>query len=315
MYIPNELTMQHYLFWYLKGGSSINFVNSILNQESLFIIKIVEDSEIMVLNSEDVLDLAKTDIELKDIISKITAKFNIKGYKYDFYNPYSKDYTSVSNIEAGTLTKKMTHSSTAKVSSSSRSNSNLKNERNKYLRNPTIISDVNYIKPESNNLKKSIDTKNTITRHRLEFKHIEMIINKQITKYPRWRRFIRRINKGEFILKLKEAWSMFCIVDIYFNQRMVVNLCKELNSEIRTIYNWNLLNTNIDDSKQIRTFIENTKKSISKWTYVSKDFVAKLELSFKNKILSIIRRKTKSFYQWFSKRHLERIKLIMFMLK
>lgn len=136
-----------------------------------------------------------------------------------------------------------------------------------------------------------------MTRHRLEFKHIEMIMNKQITKYPLWKRFMKRINKGEFILKLKEAWSLFCIVDIYFNQRMVVNLCKELNSEICTIYTCKLFAPSFEDTAKERSFIESTKKSISNWTYVSKEFVTRYEMNFKNKILSIIRRKTKSFYQ------------------
>lgn len=95
----------------------------------------------MILDRDDVLELAKADIELKDTISRIKAKFNIKGYKYDFYYPYTKDTTPARTVQASTLIKKPTHSSTAKGSSLSNKNSNWGSGKHKYLRKPTIISD------------------------------------------------------------------------------------------------------------------------------------------------------------------------------
>ena len=93
------------------------------------------------------------------------------------------------------------------------------------------------------------ENKFTSTRHKLEFEHIAMIVNKQITKYPLWMRFIKRMNKREIILKLKESWSLFWIVDIYFNQRMIVNLIKEQNLKVHDLYKWKQFNSSEHDEK------------------------------------------------------------------
>ena len=76
----------------------------------------------------------------------------------------------------------------------------------------------------------------------------------------------------------------------------------------------NLTQVNMMKNNEIE-FINNARKSIQKWFESLKNYVTKFELDFRNKILSIIRRKTKSMFQWFSKRHLDRISLIIFMLK
>lgn len=71
-----------------------------------------------------------------------------------------------------------------------------------------------------------------------------------------------KINKKGFIKKCFEGWSLFCWVDVYYNQRMATNLMRLQNEEMCIIY---ASKTLIDNGNSHVSHIYRPQEKNSSW--------------------------------------------------
>lgn len=189
----------------VRATGSVNFVNSFLSQESLFIVEALENVELMVINYKDLFEMSFEDYHIRDTLDKIKSKFELTGYKYDFYiEHYPPKINFVSNKSIASRSKCSTSSQRVPL--------------------PKFVK-----KPTSGRLqvKRETTVKNSL--------HIDFLSkggSDYSLKYPLWTKFLQRISKVNLILKLREAWSLFSIVDIYYTQRMTNNILKSQNDQV-----------------------------------------------------------------------------------
>lgn len=80
-------TGEKYLFQKLVGGSSFNFVDCLLGYYSIFQYETETRWTILEIQKDDLLNIAKTNEQLKDVLDELSSKMTISGSKYDFaYN-------------------------------------------------------------------------------------------------------------------------------------------------------------------------------------------------------------------------------------
>lgn len=75
----DEIGIPEHKFQHLTASSSVNFVSSYLKHESLFTIKVEEDTEIMKLHRDDLIEIAMEDVELRDVLDKLKTKYELEG--------------------------------------------------------------------------------------------------------------------------------------------------------------------------------------------------------------------------------------------
>ena len=93
IYVINELNHKTYNFYKLKPGSSFNLIGSILGQESIFIFRIIEDAELLLIDSNDLIEISLTQKSLRDILDKLKNKYRFSGLQYDYFTVTYKQKT------------------------------------------------------------------------------------------------------------------------------------------------------------------------------------------------------------------------------
>lgn len=69
-------------------------------------------------------------------------------------------------------------------------------------------------------------------RHRLDQDQISAIVSNEVTKYPLWKEFLNKIDRSRLLIKIKQSWSLFCIIDIFHAQRMNKIVLKAQNNQV-----------------------------------------------------------------------------------
>lgn len=100
------------LFQWLPTGSWFNLINCIMGHYTLFEIKAGKDWILMSLTEEDLSNLWRKEVDLKDIIDDIKLKFTPRGskYDYDYFNLNIKPTVSSKNITSFRKGKSPKHS-------------------------------------------------------------------------------------------------------------------------------------------------------------------------------------------------------------
>lgn len=102
--VHDEIEIEEIKFQSLKASSSVNFITSYLQQESLFTIRAEEDTEIIILKREDLVEISTEDEVLLNILSQLNSKYQLCGAKYDFDTP---NYTKIKIKKESIIVKKI----------------------------------------------------------------------------------------------------------------------------------------------------------------------------------------------------------------
>lgn len=124
----------------------------------------------MQLHRDDLIEVAKEDIELRDILNKIKAKYEFSGNKYDFYTQYHCQ-DSESNSSKTVLSKEN------KIRSSFFTSPSRSRKTISVIDNPHLG-----LRGQATN------------RHILDSQQISFIKANEVTKYPMWKEFVSKID-------------------------------------------------------------------------------------------------------------------------
>lgn len=231
--VVDPKTGKKFPFQYLKEGSSFNFINWLLQYESLFLFEATSYWVLYVLESEELKKVSNNDHIIKNLLWHIEAKYYVCGFKYDYYvaTKYGSSKWVKSKNMVVPLVQNLDDDSPDKLDS----NKNSDDKINKL--------NTEQIEDSLGPYKARMDFKTFLNNETLapSINQTRNIANTPSTrgKKNRYRQILRKAHQMRFqlIQKIKDGKILFKIVDEYFKVRAEKNALRSIWNDEITKYN------------------------------------------------------------------------------
>ncbi|CAI2367245.1 unnamed protein product [Moneuplotes crassus] len=129
-----------------------------------------------------------------------------------------------------------------------------------------------------------------------------------LSKYPKWKKFISRLDTRRLIIKINQAWSLFLIIDIFHFQRMCRNIVQNQNSQLFHLSKMKKqCKNNFYEGKEDVDLVNlcHTFGLYARDSYFQ--FVSHKKKKFQNELIDNVLKQAQAIFKFLNRAHIERI--------